>query len=272
MYQIIKVLNNNAILAYHNENERILLGKGIGFGKKPGEQFEKIEGAKVYALEAGEKQNSVVNAVNIIEPVYLEAVGRIIDEAEMVFDSINRGILLPLADHIAFAVKREREENIYIPNPFIPDIKLLFDKEYAVAVKGREIIQEMTGCRISEDEVGFIALYIHSGLSNEHVSETLKTTQIIDESLKIIEEQMGQELKKDSLSCIRLVSHLYYMLVRTRTGEGVNIDLNDFMETSYPRANETARIVCEYMEETMGQPIAKEETGFLAVHIQRAAV
>ena len=25
MYQIIKVLNNNAILAYHNENERILL-------------------------------------------------------------------------------------------------------------------------------------------------------------------------------------------------------------------------------------------------------
>lgn len=34
MYQIIKVLNNNAILAYHNENERILLGKGIGFGKK----------------------------------------------------------------------------------------------------------------------------------------------------------------------------------------------------------------------------------------------
>ena len=272
MYQIIKVLNNNAILAYHNENERILLGKGIGFGKKPGEQFEKIQGAKVYALVAGEKQSSAVNAVNVIEPVYLEAVGRIIDEAEMVFDSINRGILLPLADHIAFAVKREKEENIYIPNPFIPDIKLLFDKEYAVAVKGREIIQEMTGCRISEDEVGFIALYIHSGLSNEHVSETLKTTRIIDESLKIIEEKMGQKLQKDSLSCIRLVSHLYYMLVRARTGEGVNIDLNDFMEASYPRANETARIICGYMEEAMGKPIAEEEIGFLAVHIQRAAV
>ena len=54
MYQIIKVLNNNAILAYHNENERILLGKGIGFGKKQGERFDKIQGAKVYALEAGE--------------------------------------------------------------------------------------------------------------------------------------------------------------------------------------------------------------------------
>ena len=71
MYQIIKVLNNNAILAYHNENERILLGKGIGFGKKQGERFDKIQGAKVYALEAGEKRSSAVNAVNVIEPVYL---------------------------------------------------------------------------------------------------------------------------------------------------------------------------------------------------------
>ena len=83
---------------------------------------------------------------------------------------------------------------------------------------------------------------------------------------------MGQKLQKDSLSCIRLVSHLYYMLVRARTGEGVNIDLNDFMEASYPRANETARIICGYMEEAMGKPIAEEEIGFLAVHIQRAAV
>ena len=73
---------------------------------------------------------------------------------------------------------------------------------------------------------------------------------------------MGQELKKDSLSCIRLVSHLYYMLVRTRTGEGVNIDLNDFMETSYPRANETARIVCEYMEETNGATYCKGRNRF----------
>lgn len=33
MYQIIKVLNNNAFLAKHDEGERILVGKGIGFGK-----------------------------------------------------------------------------------------------------------------------------------------------------------------------------------------------------------------------------------------------
>ena len=272
MYQIIKVLNNNAILAGYEGSEQILLGRGIGFGKKAGETFGEIQGAKVYTLEAGEKQSSARSAVNIIEPVYLEAAGRIIDEAEMVFDSVNRGILLPMADHIAFAVQREQQENIQIPNPFIPDIKVLFGKEYAIALKGREIIEEMTGYRISEDEVGFITLHIHSGLSNEQVSETLKTTQLIDDCMSLIEEEMGCVLKRDSLSCTRLLSHLYYTLIRADTGEGVNIDLNQFIEENYPLAGKTAALVSRYMEEQLGKAIEREEIGFLAVHIQRAAV
>lgn len=272
MYQIIKVLNNNAILAGQGGKEQILLGKGIGFGKRAGERFPEIQGAKVYTLEAGEKQTSVRNTVNIIEPVYLEAAGRIIDEAEMIFDSVNRGILLPMADHIAFAVKREQQENIRIPNPFIPDIKVLFGKEYAVALKGREIIEKMIGYRISEDEVGFITLHIHSGLSNEQVSKTLKTTQLIDDCMKLIEEEMHCVLTRDSLSCTRLLSHLYYTLVRADTGESVNIDLNDFIEEHYPLAGKTAAMVCRYMEEKLGKAIEREEIGFLAVHIQRASV
>lgn len=39
MYRVIKVLNNNGILVYHVETgkEMILLGNGVGFGKKPTE-------------------------------------------------------------------------------------------------------------------------------------------------------------------------------------------------------------------------------------------
>ena len=87
---------------------------------------------------------------------------------------------------------RGGRENIFLSNPFIPDIKILFGKEYAVALESRSIIEEMTGYRISDDEAGFIALHIHSGLSDEAVSETLKATQLIDESMQIIEETFGK--------------------------------------------------------------------------------
>ncbi len=45
MYRIIKVLNNNGILVYHNETGRelILLGNGVGFGKRPTQQIEQIQ-------------------------------------------------------------------------------------------------------------------------------------------------------------------------------------------------------------------------------------
>ncbi len=39
----------------------------------------------------------------------------------------------------------------------------------------------MMGNEISDDEVGFITLHIHSGRSDEQVSVTLDTTRIINE-------------------------------------------------------------------------------------------
>ena len=58
MHRIIKVLNNNGILVYDEERKRelILLGNGVGFGKKPSQQIEDIRGAKVYTLVTRQKK------------------------------------------------------------------------------------------------------------------------------------------------------------------------------------------------------------------------
>ena len=103
MYRIIKVLNNNAILALDQEKKReiILLGNGIGFGKHPGEEIKMIQSAKIYTLVTKKKQTSALKVVNGIKPVYLEATGRILEEAERVFEKVSHDSLLPLADHIA---------------------------------------------------------------------------------------------------------------------------------------------------------------------------
>lgn len=271
MYRIIKVLNNNGLLVYHNETGRelIFLGSGVGFGKKPTQQVEAIPKAKVYSLVTRRKAQSVLKMINGIRPEFIEVAGRIIEEAEHVFREVNHDILLPLADHIALAAKRT-EENRQIPNPFTPDIRVLFAEEYGVALRGREIIKEMTGYEITDDEVGFIALHIHAGLSDEQVSDTLNTTRIINEGISMIERAFGQKLPVDSLAYTRLMSHLYYMMARTKKGESTNVDFNDFIFANYPKTGETAAEVCRFMEQSLKKPVAKEEIGFLAIHIQRA--
>lgn len=270
MYQIIKVLNNNALLVKHHQrqSESILLGKGIGFGRRNGDLLEEKPEAKEYTLDGDDGRSIAIGTEKGIEPIYLEAAGRIIEEAETVFDSISPDILLPLADHIAFAARRQREK-VFIPNPFIPDIKVLFGKEYTVALKSRSIIKELAGYEISDDEAGFIALHIHSGLSHEQVSDTLRDTQLIGESMQKIGQLAGKEFDVNSMRYVRVPGYLYYMILRTRTKETVDIELNDFMRKNYPEAMNIARQICDFIEERTGMDVDEQEAGYLAVHIQR---
>lgn len=262
MYRIIKVLNNNGLLVYDERAKRelIFLGNGVGFRKRPTEKLADIKGAKVYSLVTRQKNQSVLKVVNGISPEFIEVAGRIIEEAEKVFHEVNHEILLPMADHIALAAKRARE-NRQMANPFTPDIRVLFSGEYSVALKGRDIIREMTGCEITDDEVGFITLHIHAGLSDEQVSVALDTTRIINEGIEMIEEAFGQKLPKDSLAYTRLMSHLYYMIARTRRGETTNVDFNDFIFTNYPKTGETARAVCRFMEKELKNRSEKRRSG-----------
>ena len=39
--------------------------------------------------------------------------------------------------------------------------------------------------------------------------------------------------------------------------------------TNYPKTGDVAAEVCRYMEQALKKPVAKEEIGFLAIHIQR---
>lgn len=140
MYQVLKILNNNTILAKEDDNEIIVMAKGIGFGKKIDEHFEIPPHAKKYMMQknyqAKDKQKKVIDYIN---PVYLEIAAEIIKEATNKFKEVNHDILIPLADHIHFTIKR-MDENILPSNPFTYDIRLLFPDEYEVALKSKKLL------------------------------------------------------------------------------------------------------------------------------------
>lgn len=268
MYRVIKVLNNNGILVLDGETNRelIFIGNGVGFGHKPGERLKTVEQAKRYELVTGKV--SALQQVNSIDPVFIEAAGRIIEEAETITGPLNKDILIPLADHIALAVSRTRNK-MELPNPFKQDIKALFAEEYRAAAKSVGIIEALTGVYISEDEIGYITLHIHAGLSEEDVAAAMDIARLVKDSVQRIEEGMKIKLHSDSLGYNRLVSHIRYMIARTQKGERTNLDLDEYARTNFPEAYRVAEIVCHNIGEELGKTIAPEETGFLTVHIQR---
>lgn len=271
MYRVSKVLNNNGVIAIDmDENkEYVILGKGVGFGKKVSQRFDKPEACTTYRLEQETERGSAKELVKGIEPEYLEIADAILTESQKVFgDSIDRGILFPLADHISFAVARIRR-NEQISNPLTEDIKVLFYSEFKVAETLKTILRERLQIEIDDHEVGYVALHIHSAIGDEKVSVAMQTARAVRECIDMIEKATGKPIDVLSLSYNRLMNHMKYMVARASTGEKLNLDMNEYMLDQYPQAYKVATDICKNLEGCIGHNLDETETGYLAMHIQR---
>lgn len=262
MYRVSKVLNNNGVIAIDmDENkEYVILGKGVGFGKKVSQRFDKPEGCTTYRLEQETERGSAKELVKGIEPEYLEIADAILTESQKVFgDSIDRGILFPLADHISFAVARIRR-NEQISNPLTEDIKVLFYSEFKVAETLKTILRERLQIEIDDHEVGYVALHIHSAIGDEKVSVAMQTARAVRECIDMIEKATGKPIDVLSLSYNRLMNHMKYMVARASTGEKLNLDMNEYMLDQYPQAYKVATDICKNLEGCIGHKLDETET------------
>ena len=74
MYRVSKILNNNGVIAINTEDnqEYVLLGKGIGFGKKVSQRFEVTEDTATYRLTEQTDRGSAKSLVQEMDPEFLE--------------------------------------------------------------------------------------------------------------------------------------------------------------------------------------------------------
>jgi len=270
MFRVIKALNHNGVLAIDMDTNKkhILLGKGIGFGKKVNERMEAPEDTHIYLLQQETERGSTKEIINNIEPKFLEIASTIIMEAKKKFKEVDENILCPLADHIAFAVKRIKN-NEHISNPLTPDIRALFSEEYEVACKGKDIIKEVLDVEINEDEIGYIALHIHSSLGNEKISQAMEMAMLVRDCITSIEKNIGKTIDIESLSYNRLMSHIKYMTARTLKGETLKLDMNDYIKERFEKSFEIAEDICKKLGSELNKEIKEVEIGYLAIHIER---
>ncbi|MCM1494618.1 MAG: PRD domain-containing protein [Bacteroides sp.] len=270
MYRIIKTLNHNAILAADMEDnqEYILLGKGIGFGKKVSERLEAPEDVSIYSLRNVSEQGKAKEFVRDIPAECFEISNRILEQAEAEFGKIDRDILFPMANHIAYAVKRIQAGE-QISNPLTSDIRILFYKEYKIAELSRALLKEMMQVEIMEDEIGYIALHVHSSIEDEKVATSMQMAMVVRECVSLIEKQTRAEIDILSLDYNRLMNHVKFMFARVVSGEVLKVNMNAYIMQNYPKAYEIASTVCEHMGRALNKTLEDVEIGYLAMHVER---
>ncbi|MCR5668886.1 MAG: PRD domain-containing protein, partial [Lachnospiraceae bacterium] len=271
MYRIEKVLNHNTVIAIATDPETghaeefLVLEKGIGFGKKVSETVEFGPDAKIYGLNETTDRGSALDLVKQVPPIYLEIANEVLQNAERIFEDekVDHSILFPLADHLEFAAKRIKNHED-ISNPLLDDIKILFHMEYKAAECIRPMLIEEIGVEVSDDEIGYVALHVHSAISHDRISQSMQIAQSVRDCISRIEEQIGHKIRIDSLSYNRMMNHIRYMVARVQRQEPLKISMNDFVNQNYPEAFVVAERICDELAESLGIDFDENEIGYLA--------
>lgn len=270
MYRIEKVLNHNTVIAIYTENnqEYLIMGKGVGFGRKINERMEARPEDTVYSLQESTDRGDACKLAKSISPVCLEIADEVLKNAEKTFGKIDRNMLFPMADHIEYAVKRIKNHE-QISNPLTEDIRILFHAEYKSAQCIQDILKEKLNVQIDDDEIGYIALHIHSAIEDEKVSQAMQMAQAVRECVSLVEKEIGKPIDVLSLSYNRLMNHIRYMVVRALKGEQLKVSMNDYMELKFPKSFQMAQTVCDQVSHDLRCRLSEEEIGYLAMHIER---
>ena len=271
-YIVLKALNNNVILAkdISLDEEIVLVGKGIGFGKRDGNvvHLNKEDIEKTFYLSDPKTKNKYEQLMKGTNRKVIGVSEEIIAIAEKEFGPLNPNIHITLADHIGFSLERIKM-GLEISNPFIYEIKALYPKEYKIGEIGQGIIKDRLMFTIPESEVGFIALHIHSARENKLVIDAIQDTKFLMSLINIIEEDLSIKLDNSGLVYSRLINHLRAGINRMEEGKHIENPLLDVIKEKFIESYVLAEKIGVYINKEKNIHVLDDELGYIALHIER---
>lgn len=269
-----KALNNNVIIGHHPDHgEVVVIGKGIGFNAKSGDQISLKSIEKLFILTNEQERKQYIQLLPEIDEKLIEVIGEVVMYiSQKTQTELNEHIHIALTDHIAFALKR-LEQDIVFHNPFLFETQEIYPVEFEFAKYAIDLIHEKMGVDLGEDEIGFVALHIHSGLTNRHINEVREHTQLIADLVGLIEQELEFTIDKTSLDFSRLLTHLRFAIERVRRGEQVSDmgKLESILEQEYPTLHALAVKLTNLMETRLSLAVYQAEVSYLIVHLHRVA-
>lgn len=271
--KINRVINNNVVVVLDpGGKETVLMGKGLGFRKKPEDILDEAKVEKTFLLLDESEASHFLQMVQEIPYEYMEISSEIISCAEALLNKkLNENIYLLLTDHLNFAIERAYK-GIALPNAMLWEIRHYYSSEFEIGKKALAIIKKHTGLDLTLDEAGFIAMHILNSEMELDMSRTREMTKIIQDVLNIIRYHFRIVIDEESLDYGRFVTHLKFFVQRAMHGQYSRVWEKELMEmvcNQYKEAFGCARKVGEYLERTTAYHVADEEIVYLCVHIQR---
>lgn len=270
--QIIKVINNNVISSEDDKGKEIIvMGKGIGFGKKAGEEIDETKIEKVFSLP-DESTSQFMQVVKDMPYEYIRTAELVIAYArETLGYHLSKNIYVTLTDHLGYAIERKRQ-GIVVANELSWEMKKFYNAEFQVGLKALDIVKQELDVELPEDEAGFIAMHLVNAQMGGQMNQSRNMPAMIKDILNIVRYTFQVELDEKSLSYERFVTHLRFFVQRVISREDSERNDEEFdqlIADRFPRFYECAQKIKSYMKKKLDYEVSDVEISYLAVHIHR---
>ncbi len=271
--RIEKVINNNIISARDDKGvELVVMGRGIGFDKKPGNEITDGKIEKIFRLDKMDDREHFKKLLASLPLEYIRLSTDIITYAKDSLElKLNQNVYLTLTDHIGFALNRHRE-GMDFNNVLYDEIRLFYPVEYSIGRYALELIEERTGYRLAEDEAASIALHIINGELDSAMGTTFFMIKMMREMMGIIEKNIsipeGRNYPKDRL--ISDLKQLANRLVSEKLISGRRDEkLYLFVEENYTEEYRIINSINDYIGKEYKCSMTEEEKIYLTLSIKR---
>lgn len=270
---IEKILNNNVVVVREKDVEKIVMGRGLAYKKKAGDEFDDAMADKIFILSSPEAKNKFQELIVNIPLEHVALAEELISYAESeIGKKLSEMIYISLVDHIYTSIMRFLE-GITVKNALLWDIRRFYPREFAIGLHGLDMIEERHKVRLSEDEAGFIALHlVNAEMDAQSVQGMYEITKIMQEIVNIVKYRFHLDFDEDSAYYYRFITHLKFFAQRLVNGKAYTDDGDDLLETVRKKYINSYQCVCtisDFIRNKYQYELSKEEKLYLTIHIER---
>lgn len=269
-----KVLNNSLVLSTDDDNrEVIVMGKGIGFSSRPGDEIaaDKIE--KLFIVQQQTNLKGYLEVLSSIPDNVIEMAAMIIEQANaQLTNKVRELIFFTLADHLAFAIDRS-SKGITIQNRLLSEVRRFYPQQYRVASQAVTAINRQYGLSLPDEEAANIAFHLVNGQTQgDDVAQTIQSVKMLKDIFNLVQYHFKQEIDTESVNYSRFLIHMQFFLQRLQEGE-LDKSRDSFLLVQiikeYPDVYRCSLLIRDYVKSQLNITLSGNELLWLTVHLVR---
>lgn len=276
--RIIKVINNNTVCVKDEKGrEQIISAKGIGFGRKYGDEIPPSDEYKFYVITDSSLRKKLIESLSEIPFEVLKLTDELIKRITAELDTkLNSSLIITLSDHIAFAIQRQKQ-GVQLANPLMDSIRDSFPEELALGRYCVEQIKEKLGAELHNDESGFIAMHIINARLGTKMSQVSDITKLIDGCIAIADSFFAGKIDKSTIAYERFTVHLKYLAKRLLNSEELpNVlsrdeEISTLVKNKFQKQYKCAKRIQDYILKNYAKTISEDEMITLSIHLKKIA-